>query len=80
MKYYIGLQEIEMKKELNINNIEQNNINLNQTEATTSNINQQNQSKNKSDFSHLFILMRKATKLLSIFDKKIKIFTDKLNN
>ncbi len=38
-----------------------------------------NQPKQRTDFSALFILMRKATKLLNLFDNKIKIVADKLS-
>ena len=62
-------------KDLSNNNPDQSNVNP----SVNSNLNQQTYNKSKSDFSHLFILMRKATKLFSSFDNKVKLFTDKLH-
>ena len=52
----------------------QNNINV----ETSSNVNV-NLDKTKKDFSSLLILMRKATRLINVFDNKVKLVANKLN-
>jgi len=65
---------------VNTNKPDQTNANGNGNANSNVNANLNQQFINKSkDFSHLFILMRKATKLFSSFDNKVKLFTDKIN-
>ncbi len=66
-----------LQKSQEINNANSNKSEQSIVNANNNNLNQQFINKSK-DFSHLFILMRKATKLFSSFDNRVKIFTDKI--
>ena len=78
-----GNEKTELTINPNVTN--QQNFNNIQTDGSqikknilSENVNPQN--KPKADFSSLYILMRKATRLLNLFDNKVKLVTNKIKD